>query len=31
MPPDSIALIGFMATGKSTVGKKLAKILGEDY
>lgn len=31
MVHDSIALIGFMATGKSTVGKKLAKKLGKDY
>jgi shikimate kinase len=28
---DSIALIGFMATGKSTIGKKLAEELGENY
>lgn len=31
MVQDSIALIGFMAVGKSTVGKQLAKTLGEDY
>lgn len=28
---DSIALIGFMATGKTTIGRLLAKALGEDY
>ncbi len=31
MTKDSIALIGFMATGKSTVGKALTDYLGEDY
>ncbi|MFX1322929.1 MAG: shikimate kinase [Promethearchaeota archaeon] len=31
MTKDSIALIGFMATGKSTIGKKLADYLGDDY
>jgi len=31
MSPDSITLIGFMATGKSTVGNELAKRLGNDY
>lgn len=31
MIKDSIALIGFMATGKSTVGEALAKYLGGDY
>jgi len=31
MTKDSIALIGFMATGKSTIGKALADYLGEDY
>jgi shikimate kinase len=31
MKKDSIALIGFMATGKTTVGKKLAKQLGQKY
>ncbi|MFX0002891.1 MAG: shikimate kinase [Candidatus Hodarchaeota archaeon] len=31
MPKDSIALIGFMATGKTVVGKALAKYLGKDY
>ncbi|MFX0039805.1 MAG: shikimate kinase [Promethearchaeota archaeon] len=31
MPKDSIALIGFMATGKTMVGKALAKYLGKDY
>jgi shikimate kinase len=31
MTKDSIALIGFMATGKSTVGKALADYLGDDY
>lgn len=31
MQPNSIALIGFMATGKSLVGKKLAKELGKEY
>lgn len=31
MPKDSIALIGFMATGKSTVGKALKDRLGKDY
>lgn len=28
---DSIALIGFMATGKTTIGKKLVEKLGENY
>jgi len=31
MSKDSIALIGFMATGKSTVGKALNDRLGKDY
>lgn len=31
MSKDSIALIGFMATGKSTVGKALKECLGKDY
>jgi shikimate kinase len=31
MSKDSIALIGFMATGKSTVGKALKNRLGESY
>jgi len=31
MTKDSIALIGFMATGKSTVGKVLKDRLGMDY
>jgi len=31
MIKDSIALIGFMATGKSTVGKALKEYLGKDY
>ncbi len=31
MLKDSIALIGFMATGKTTVGRALAKYLGDDY
>jgi len=31
MIKDSIALIGFMATGKSTVGKALKEDLGKDY
>ena len=31
MIKDSIALIGFMATGKSTVGKALRDRLGNDY
>ncbi|MFW9999396.1 MAG: shikimate kinase [Candidatus Hodarchaeota archaeon] len=31
MSKDSIALIGFMATGKSTVGRALAQYLGDDY
>jgi len=31
MNKDSIALIGFMATGKTTVGKKLTKFLGNNY
>ena len=31
MTKDSIALIGFMATGKSTIGKILADYLGDDY
>jgi len=31
MSKDSIALIGFMATGKSTVGKALKERLGKDY
>ena len=31
MTKDSIALIGFMATGKSTVGKTLKDRLGKDY
>ncbi|MFX0076785.1 MAG: shikimate kinase [Candidatus Hermodarchaeota archaeon] len=31
MSKDSIALIGFMATGKSTIGKALKNRLGESY
>ena len=31
MVKDSIALIGFMATGKTTVGQKLAEKLGNEY
>ncbi len=31
MTKDSIALIGFMATGKTTIGKALVKRLGKDY
>lgn len=31
MSKDSIALIGFMATGKTMVGKALAKYLGKEY
>ena len=31
MSKDSIALIGFMATGKSTIGKALKDRLGKDY
>ncbi|MFX1296160.1 MAG: shikimate kinase [Promethearchaeota archaeon] len=31
MTKDSIALIGFMATGKSTIGKALVEYLGNDY
>ncbi len=31
MVKDSIALIGFMATGKSTVGKALKEYLGKEY
>jgi shikimate kinase len=31
MPKNSIALIGFMCTGKSTVGRILAKTLGKEY
>ena len=31
MPKDSIALIGFMATGKSIVGKALKEHLGNNY
>ena len=31
MPKDSIALIGFMATGKSVVGKALKEHLGKNY
>ncbi|TFF97282.1 MAG: shikimate kinase [Promethearchaeota archaeon] len=31
MKKDSIALIGFMATGKTSVGRKLAKKLGKNY
>jgi len=31
MLKDSIALIGFMATGKSKVGKRLANYLGKQY
>ncbi|MDX1797293.1 MAG: shikimate kinase [Candidatus Lokiarchaeia archaeon] len=31
MSKDSIALIGFMATGKTTIGKALAKRLGNNY
>jgi len=31
MIKDSIALIGFMATGKSTVGKALKEYLGKDH
>ncbi len=31
MSKDSIALIGFMATGKSTIGKSLKDRLGKDY
>jgi shikimate kinase len=31
MPKDSIALIGFMATGKTTIGNALVKRLGNNY
>ena len=31
MKKDSIALIGFMATGKTTVGRELIEHLGNDY
>ncbi|MGV9171376.1 MAG: shikimate kinase [Promethearchaeia archaeon] len=31
MVKDSIALIGFMATGKTTVGKRLSEELGDQY
>ncbi len=31
MSKDSIALIGFMATGKTTIGKAIVKQLGNDY
>ena len=31
MTKNSIALIGFMATGKTTVGKQLLKELGKEY
>ena len=31
MPKDSIALIGFMTTGKTTIGKALVKYLGKEY
>ena len=31
MKKNSIALIGFMATGKTTIGKKLTEALGDDY
>jgi shikimate kinase len=31
MTKNSIALIGFMATGKTTVGRALIKYLGKDY
>jgi shikimate kinase len=31
MPKDCIALIGFMATGKTTVGKALTEYLGSPY
>ncbi|TFF86204.1 MAG: shikimate kinase, partial [Promethearchaeota archaeon] len=31
MKKDSFALIGFMGTGKSVIGKALAKKLGNDY
>lgn len=31
MTRDSIALIGFMATGKTLIGKELEKQLGKDY
>ncbi|MGB5913202.1 MAG: shikimate kinase, partial [Promethearchaeia archaeon] len=31
MTKDSIALIGFMATGKTIIGKELVKQLGDDY
>lgn len=31
MPKNSIALIGFMATGKTTIGKALVEYLGNDY
>ena len=31
MTKDSIALIGFMATGKTIIGQKLAQKLGNDY
>lgn len=31
MSKNSIALIGFMATGKTTIGKSLAIYLGEEY
>ncbi len=31
MPKSNIALIGFMATGKTTVGKALVEYLGSSY
>ncbi|MFX0042184.1 MAG: shikimate kinase [Candidatus Hodarchaeota archaeon] len=31
MTKDSIAIIGFMATGKTTIGKAIADYLGDDY
>ncbi len=31
MTKNSIALIGFMATGKTTIGEKLVEVLGDDY
>ncbi|AGA69881.1 shikimate kinase [Desulfitobacterium dichloroeliminans LMG P-21439] len=30
-PKDNVILVGFMGTGKSTVGRRLAKLLGRDF